>query len=47
VEYDHERGKINSLTKDESDPRALSYIYDHEGTYTLFYIKMANLVKGF
>ncbi|XP_055717915.1 disabled homolog 2-like isoform X2 [Salvelinus fontinalis] len=43
VEYDHERGKINSLTKDESDPRALSYIYDHEGTYTLFYIKMANL----
>ncbi|XP_041694466.1 disabled homolog 2 [Coregonus clupeaformis] len=43
VEYNHERGKINSLTKDESDPRALSYIYDHEGTYTLFYIKMANL----
>ncbi|KAL1023250.1 hypothetical protein UPYG_G00038290 [Umbra pygmaea] len=40
--HDHEPGKISSLTKDELDPRALSYIYNDEGTYILFYIKMAN-----
>ncbi|XP_028258994.1 disabled homolog 2-like isoform X2 [Parambassis ranga] len=43
VLFDHDRSRISSLTKDESDPRALAYIYQHEDTYTLFYIKMANL----
>ncbi|KAM7388012.1 hypothetical protein PAMP_024216 [Pampus punctatissimus] len=40
---DHETSKISSLTKDESDPRALAYIYPQQDTYSLFYIKMANL----
>ncbi|XP_041862146.1 disabled homolog 2-like [Melanotaenia boesemani] len=39
----HDRSKISSLTKDESDPRALAYIYQHEDSYVLFYFKMANL----
>ncbi|XP_044056493.1 disabled homolog 2-like isoform X3 [Siniperca chuatsi] len=41
--YDHDRSRISSLTKDESDPRALAYVYQHQDTYSLFYIKMANL----
>lgn len=32
------------MTKDESDPRALAYVCQHQDTYNLFYIKMANLV---
>ncbi|XP_019904860.3 disabled homolog 2 isoform X2 [Esox lucius] len=43
VIHSHEPGNIHSLTKDEYDPRALSYIYNDEGTHVLFYIKMANL----
>ncbi|XP_035502435.2 disabled homolog 2-like isoform X2 [Scophthalmus maximus] len=43
VLHDHERSRISSLTKDQSDPRALAYIYQHQDTYSLFYIKMANL----
>ncbi|KAM7409628.1 hypothetical protein PAMA_001220 [Pampus argenteus] len=43
VLFDHERSRISSLTKDESDPRALAYIYPQQDTYSLFYIKMANL----
>ncbi|XP_071342121.1 disabled homolog 1-like isoform X2 [Trachinotus anak] len=43
VLHDHERSRISSLTKDESDPRALAYIYQHQDAYILFYIKTANL----
>ncbi|XP_030288175.1 disabled homolog 2-like [Sparus aurata] len=43
VLYDHDRSRISSLQKDESDPRALSYIYRHEDTYILFYIRTATL----
>ncbi|KAG7230660.1 hypothetical protein INR49_025377 [Caranx melampygus] len=43
VVHDHERSRISSLTKDESDPRALAYIYQHQDAYSLFYIKTANL----
>ncbi|XP_060889847.1 disabled homolog 2-like [Labrus mixtus] len=43
VLYDHDRTRISSLTKDESDPRALAYVYQHQDSYNLFYIKMANL----
>ncbi|XP_062251716.1 disabled homolog 1-like isoform X2 [Platichthys flesus] len=43
VLHDHERSRISSLTEDESDPRALAYVYQHQDTYSLFYIKMANL----
>ncbi|KAM7011956.1 uncharacterized protein LKV04_022145 [Tautogolabrus adspersus] len=43
VLYDHDRTRISSLTKDESDPRALAYVYQHQDTYNLFYIKTANL----
>ncbi|KAA8589452.1 hypothetical protein FQN60_012817 [Etheostoma spectabile] len=43
VLYDHDRSRISSLTKDESDPRALAYVSQHQDTYCLFYIKMANL----
>nr|XP_019953930.1 PREDICTED: disabled homolog 2-like [Paralichthys olivaceus] len=43
VLHDQERSRISSLTKDESDPRALAYVYQHQDTYSLFYIKMANL----
>ncbi|KAM4629851.1 disabled homolog 2-like [Polymixia lowei] len=43
VEHDHDCNRISSLTKDESDPRALAYIYQHQDTFTLFYIKMASL----
>ncbi|XP_029285452.1 disabled homolog 1-like [Cottoperca gobio] len=43
VLHDHDRSRISSLTKDESDPRALAYVYQHQDTYCLFYIKMANL----
>ncbi|XP_029988553.1 disabled homolog 1-like [Sphaeramia orbicularis] len=40
----HDRSKISSLTKDESDPRALAYVYEHqEDIYYLYYIKTANL----
>ncbi|KAI3368622.1 hypothetical protein L3Q82_025632, partial [Scortum barcoo] len=40
---DHDRSRISSLTKDESHPRALAYVYQHQDAYSLFYIKMANL----
>ncbi|GAA6235382.1 disabled homolog 1-like [Lates japonicus] len=43
VLHDHKRSRISSLTKDKSDPRALAYIYQHEDTHSLFYIKTANL----
>ncbi|XP_037624887.1 disabled homolog 1-like [Sebastes umbrosus] len=43
VLHDHDRSRISSLTRDESDPRALAYVYQHQDTYTLFYIKTANL----
>ncbi|XP_038571476.1 disabled homolog 1-like isoform X1 [Micropterus salmoides] len=43
VLYDHDRIRISSLMKDKSDPRALAYVYQHQDTYSLFYIKMANL----
>ncbi|XP_034738549.1 disabled homolog 1-like isoform X4 [Etheostoma cragini] len=46
VLYDHDRSRISSLTKDESDPRALAYVSQHRDTYCLFYIKMANLVTA-
>ncbi|XP_032380938.1 disabled homolog 1 isoform X1 [Etheostoma spectabile] len=46
VLYDHDRSRISSLTKDESDPRALAYVSQHQDTYCLFYIKMANLVTA-
>ncbi|KAJ7993333.1 hypothetical protein DPEC_G00271340 [Dallia pectoralis] len=42
----HEPGNIHSLTKDESDPRAFSYIYNFYGSYVLFYIKMASLAAA-
>ncbi|CAJ1060847.1 disabled homolog 1-like [Xyrichtys novacula] len=35
--------RISSLIKDESDPRALAYVYQYQDTCLLFYIKMANL----
>ncbi|KAG8003115.1 Disabled-like protein 2, partial [Nibea albiflora] len=41
--YDHDRTRISSLRKDESDPRALAYVYQHQDTYILYYIRMANL----
>lgn len=41
--HDHDQSRISSVKKDESDPRALAYIYQHQNTYSLFYIKMANL----
>ncbi|KAG7513526.1 hypothetical protein JOB18_010244 [Solea senegalensis] len=46
VLHDHERSRISSLTKDESDPRALAYIYQHQDSYSLFYIKMAILADS-
>ncbi|XP_034567224.1 disabled homolog 1-like [Notolabrus celidotus] len=42
VIHDHDRTRISSLTKDESDPRALAYVYQHQDTFSLFYIKTAN-----
>ena len=44
VLHDHDRSGISSLMRDESDPRALAYVYQHQDTYCLFYIKTANLV---
>lgn len=43
VIYDHDKSRISYLKKDESDPRALAYIYQHQDTYFLFYIKTATL----
>ncbi|KAF3835262.1 hypothetical protein F7725_027820 [Dissostichus mawsoni] len=43
VLHDHDRSGISSLMRDESDPRALAYVYQHQDTYCLFYIKTANL----
>ncbi|XP_022048194.2 disabled homolog 1-like [Acanthochromis polyacanthus] len=43
VVHDHEKSKINYLTKDESDPRALAYIYQYTDVSMLFYIRMASL----
>ncbi|XP_029939520.1 disabled homolog 2-like [Salarias fasciatus] len=42
VLHEQEKSNISSLTKDESDPRALAYIYQHNESYILFYIKTAN-----
>lgn len=42
VLYDHDRKKITSLRRDDSDPRALAYVYQQQDAYLLFYIKMAN-----
>lgn len=41
--HNHDRSRISSLMKDESDPRALAYVYKYQDTFCLFYIKMANL----
>ncbi|KAF6734434.1 Disabled-like protein 2 [Oryzias melastigma] len=41
--HDQDKSRISSLTKDTSDPRALAYVYHHEDSYVLFYIKTANL----
>ncbi|XP_023699375.2 uncharacterized protein [Paramormyrops kingsleyae] len=43
VEHKHELERISSVKKDDSQPRAFSYVYAHEGTFKLFFIKMANL----
>ncbi|KAK9519485.1 hypothetical protein VZT92_022211 [Zoarces viviparus] len=45
VLHDHDRSRISSLTTDESDPRALAYVYQHQDTCSLFYIKTANLAE--
>lgn len=45
VLHDHDICRISSLTKDETDPRALAYVYQNEDSYCLFYIKMANMVR--
>ncbi|KAJ8277437.1 hypothetical protein GJAV_G00075140 [Gymnothorax javanicus] len=42
VEHDHEIEKISSVKKDDSDPRAFSYIYGHNRVFKLFFIKIAN-----
>lgn len=44
VLYDHDRSRISCLRKDDSDPRALAYVYENQDSCALFYIKMANLV---
>ncbi|XP_068174576.1 disabled homolog 2-like [Antennarius striatus] len=43
VLQDHDRSRITSLMKDQSDPRALAYVYQHHDSFSLFYIKMASL----
>ncbi|KAM3876262.1 uncharacterized protein ACN63O_024299 [Diretmus argenteus] len=43
VQHDHDSSRISSLRKDESDPRALAYIYQSHDRYTLFYIRTANM----
>ncbi|XP_028301333.1 disabled homolog 1-like isoform X2 [Gouania willdenowi] len=43
VLHDQDKSRLSSLTKDETDLRALAYIYHHEDRYILFYIRMANL----
>ncbi|CAL8252710.1 unnamed protein product [Merluccius merluccius] len=43
VMYEHDASRISSLRRDESDPRALAYVFQHQHSYTLFYIKMANM----
>ncbi|XP_042369518.1 disabled homolog 2-like [Plectropomus leopardus] len=43
VLHDHDRSRISSLRRDESDSRALAYVYQYQDTYCLFYIKTANL----
>ncbi|CAL8272883.1 unnamed protein product [Arctogadus glacialis] len=43
VMYEHDARRISSLKRDESDCRALAYVFQHLGSYTLFYIKMANM----
>lgn len=43
--HHHEKSKISSVTKDESDVRALAYIYQHQESYLLFYFRMANLAE--
>ena len=45
VEHEHEIEKISSLKKDDSDPRAFSYIFGQNGAFKLFYIKMGNTVS--
>ncbi|XP_059196388.1 disabled homolog 2-like [Centropristis striata] len=43
VLHDHDRSRISSWTRDQSDPRALAYVYQLQDAYCLFYIKTANL----
>ncbi|KAJ3599311.1 hypothetical protein NHX12_033274 [Muraenolepis orangiensis] len=43
VMYEHDGSRISSLRRDQSDARALSYVFQHQHSYTLFYIKMANM----
>ncbi|XP_077964379.1 uncharacterized protein LOC144411443 isoform X2 [Gasterosteus aculeatus] len=42
VLHEHHRSRISSLKTDESDPRALAYVYQHQDTCSLFYIRTAN-----
>lgn len=42
--YDHDRKLMSSVRRDDSDPRALAYVYQQQDAYLLFYIKTANLV---
>uniref|UniRef100_A0AAQ4PMU6 PID domain-containing protein n=1 Tax=Gasterosteus aculeatus aculeatus TaxID=481459 RepID=A0AAQ4PMU6_GASAC len=42
VLHEHHRSRISSLKTDESDPRALAYVYQHLDTCSLFYIRTAN-----
>ncbi|XP_066551944.1 disabled homolog 2 isoform X2 [Amia ocellicauda] len=41
-EHEHALEHISFLKKDDCDPRAFAYVFGHEGTYRLFFIKMAN-----
>lgn len=45
MEHKHKLERISAVKKDDSQPRAFSYIYAHEGTFKLFFIKMAHLVS--
>lgn len=43
--YVHDKSDISAVTRDESDPRALSYVCKHTDNYYLFYLRMANLAE--
>ncbi|KAL4658816.1 hypothetical protein GN956_G2300 [Arapaima gigas] len=43
LEHRHELQKITFMKKDDSEPRAFSYVYGQDRTFKLFFIKMANL----